>query len=106
MIHKYSIGDWVSAGPDSFGKITSTYLYNGNRVYDIAEKRLPMGDIGLKKWGSLSGILENQLKPITDLKDILLCLVSDRKEELWSVSNRKIRLEQELDALLLTRELL
>ena len=117
---KYKVGDWVlSNHVGTFWKIRSRRLesyvakwpnepYHRLPSYGVASYGLAgqeMTETGLRHWAD-EFVLERDIRPITDPRDILLCRASDIKAAYYELSQQVKKLGEDFDATMRTRELL
>lgn len=109
MTEKYSIGDWMYSNnnPNAFWKITGIRKYSGRLPtrYDVAFMIDDPGKILLRYYGDLSGVPEDELRPITKPQDILLCLASDLQEKHDKISREARKIKEDIDAMICARQL-
>lgn len=114
MASKYKVGDWAhSTSYGSFVKITQIagrvswrFPDCGKYSYDVAFYLNKFTERGLKHVGDESGVMETKIRPLTDPRDILLCLASDIQEKQYEAAKTAEKLADDVKALMKSRELL
>lgn len=114
MAAKYKIGDWAhSTSYGSFIKITKIsgrvswrFPDAGEYCYGVAFYMNEFTEGGLKHVGDESGVLGTKIRPLTNPRDILLCLASDIQKKQHEASQNAEKLATDVEALMRSRELL
>ncbi len=104
--YKYAVGDWIkSDGHGSFWKISEQLMMNDCPAYSVMFMSSDLLESGLRHIGDMSGVYEVDVRPLTDQRDILLCLASDIKAQQYKLLQEAQKLGNDFDALMRTREL-
>lgn len=114
MAAKYKIGDWAhSTRYGSFMKITQISGRvswrcpdAGEYCYNVAFYMNEFAERGLKHVGDESGVPGTKIRPLTNPRDILLCLASDIQKKQHEASQEAKELAKDVGALMKSRELL
>lgn len=105
--YKYSVGEWVkSNGLGSFWKIGEQLLMDRLPAYSVMFMSRDLSESGLRHIGDMSAIPEVEIRPLTDQRDILLCLASDIKLQEYKLLQQAKKLGIDFDALMRSRELI
>lgn len=106
--YRYAVGDWVKSNESDgeFWKINEQLVMDSLPAYSVMFMSRKFSEKGLRHIGDMSAIIESEIRPLTDQRDILLCHASDLKLQEYELLKRAKQLGSDCDALMRSRELL